>query len=297
VKVEIDRLSDPNSASPAWLGPLAEAVENLDSERCPLLLIATIGTLVDIEIAMSLVYSGRSRPVHVCDTFKDEKAKRGLTNYIENSYVLNPFYAAYRRGLKGGIYRIRDLAPDDYFDSGHRKSFAVTLSVSEELGYLTDDWPQGMEEVTLAVELPGRELAEISLMRPVHKGGFSEHDIGVLDTIAPLIAAVYRRYWASARSRIAHQGTDSTLEDAFDCFGGEILSPRERQVAQLILRGHSGISIGAHLGISTTTVKTHRKNLYAKLGIASHFELFSLFLKGLHPRTVPASTLTGSHSG
>jgi len=52
-------------------------------------------------------------------------------------------------------------------------------------------------------------------------------------------------------------------------------------VAQLILRGHSGISIGAHLGISTTTVKAHRKNLYGKLGIATHFELFSLFLQGL----------------
>lgn len=281
MKVEIAPPSDRLSPAPPWLDPLAEAIENLDNDRCPLLLIATIGSLVDVEIAMSLVYSGRSRPVHVCDTFTDEKAKRGLANYVENTYVLNPFYAAYRQGLEGGVYRIRDLAPDAYFESEHRKSFAVTLSTTEELGYVTDDWPQGMEEVNVAVELPGRELAEISLMRPVRKGGFCEADIRALGEIAPLIAAVYRRYWAGARSRIAHQGTDSAIEDAFECFGGDILSPRERQVAQLILRGHSGISVSAHLGISTTTVKTHRKNLYAKLGIATHFELFSLFLKGL----------------
>lgn len=281
MKPDIEPAADRSSLSPAWLGALAEAIENLDNDRCPLLLIAAIGSVVDVEMAMSLVYSGRSRPVHVCDTFKDEKAKRGLANYVENTYVLNPFYAAYRRGLAGGVHRIRDLAPDAYFESEHRRSFAVTLSATEELGYLTNDWPQGMEEINLVVELPGRELAEISLMRPVRAGGFDDADLRALGEIAPLIGAVYRRYWASARSRIAHESRDSAIEDAFDRFGGETLSPREREVAQLILRGHSGISIGNHLGISTTTVKTHRKNLYGKLGIATHFELFSLFLKGL----------------
>ncbi|GMQ95953.1 MAG: helix-turn-helix transcriptional regulator [Gammaproteobacteria bacterium] len=281
MRAEIAPPSDRLNPARPWLDPLAEAIENLDNDRCPLLLIATIGTVVDVEMAMSVVYSGRSRPVHVCDTFSDEKAKRGLANYVENTYVLNPFYAAYRQGLKGGVYRIRDLAPDAYFESEHRRSFAVTLSATEELGYVTDDWPQGMEEINVVVELPGRELAEISLMRPIRKGGFADADILALGEITPLVAAVYRRYWVDARSRIAHQGTDSAIEDAFDRFGGEILSPREREVAQLILRGHSGISIGTHLGISTTTVKTHRKNLYAKLGIATHFELFSLFLKGL----------------
>ncbi len=281
MKVDIALTSARLSSPPSWFDSLAEAIENIDNDRCPMLLIAVIGWVVDVEMAMSLVYSGRSRPVHVCDTFSDEKAKRGLANYVKNTYVLNPFYAAYRRGLSGGVYRIRDLAPDAYFESEHRKSLAVSLAATEELGYVTNDWPQGMEEINVVVELPGRELAEISLMRPVQKGGFCDADLRALGDIAPLIAAVYRRYWASARSRIAHQSTDSAIEDAFDRFGGDILSPREREVAQLILRGHSGISIGTHLGISTTTVKTHRKNLYAKLGIATHFELFSLFLKGL----------------
>ena len=157
---------------------------------------------------MSLVYSGRSRPVHVCDTFTDEKAKRELANYVKNTYVLNPFYAAYRRGLGGGVYRIRDLAPDAYFESEHRKSLAITLSTTEELGYVTNDWPQGMEEINVVVELPGRELAEISLMRPVRKGGFCDADLRArlgaagtariterytLAAIAPHYLELYRR--------------------------------------------------------------------------------------------------------
>ena len=51
--------------------------------------------------------------------------------------------------------------------------------------------------------------------------------------------------------------------------------------AQLILRGHSSESICFNLGISLGTVKTHRKNAYAKLEISSQSELLSLFLHSL----------------
>ena len=75
----------------------------------------------------------------------------------------------------------------------------------------------------------------------------------------------------------------TSIDGMLDRFGEASLSPREREVAQLILKGHSGTSIGAHLGISQTTVKSHRQNLYGKLGIASQFELFSQFLQSLSP--------------
>ncbi|MBT6825500.1 MAG: helix-turn-helix transcriptional regulator, partial [Rhodospirillales bacterium] len=50
------------------------------------------------------------------------------------------------------------------------------------------------------------------------------------------------------------------------------------EVVSLILRGYSSISIGSMLDISVSTVKVHRKNIYAKLHISSQAELFSLFL-------------------
>jgi DNA-binding CsgD family transcriptional regulator len=52
-------------------------------------------------------------------------------------------------------------------------------------------------------------------------------------------------------------------------------------VALLVLQGASGQDIADTLAISVTTVKTHRKNLYAKLGISTQTELFSLALNAL----------------
>ena len=54
------------------------------------------------------------------------------------------------------------------------------------------------------------------------------------------------------------------------------LSPRQAQVALLILQGHSSISIGLTLGISPQTVKVLRKQLYRKCQISSQGELYYL---------------------
>ena len=55
------------------------------------------------------------------------------------------------------------------------------------------------------------------------------------------------------------------------------LTAREIDVALLIARGRSKTFIADELFISENTVRTHSKNVYAKLGIHSREELISLF--------------------
>ncbi len=46
------------------------------------------------------------------------------------------------------------------------------------------------------------------------------------------------------------------------------LSEREQTVLELIVEGHTAPLIAGHLHLATPTVKTHIKNLYAKLGVS-----------------------------
>ena len=270
--------NDPGGPFP-WLPDLAKAVQNIDNETCPRLLTQAIRKIVDAQFAMVLIYRVDAQPIHLWDTFTSDRQRHGLANYIENTFVLNPVYIAAQSGLAGGVYRVSDLAPDDYLQSGHYRSLGITLSDSEALGYITDNWPRGMDEIAVIVELPDDVIAEISLIRsPNAMGRFTDGEICALDSLTPLISAVFSGYWEKSGIRSGAMPKSSGKEQAFKSFGKGILSPREREVAQLILRGHSGHSISENLGISITTVKTHRKKLYAKLGIATQFELFSLFL-------------------
>ncbi len=49
----------------------------------------------------------------------------------------------------------------------------------------------------------------------------------------------------------------------------EVLSPREIEVTKLLIEGLINKEIAQRLSISTTTVITHRKNIFEKLGIRS----------------------------
>jgi len=264
-----------------WAAKLASALDKSDDPDCFDLILDAIACLLPHDMAMVFVYSRRARPVLIHDTVSDPDAKRGLINYVNDTYILNPAYNAFRRGLEPGIYRINEVAPDDYFSSEHFKNFKIKHARHEEIGYITDGWPRGMEEIFLAVALPDNRLGEICLLRTASSGGFSEDGINRLRLVEPMLGATFRHHWESRHRDEGPEEAALSIDELFENFGSSLLSPREREVAELILKGHSGHSIGEHLGISITTVKSHRQNLYGKLGIATQFELFSLFLKSM----------------
>ena len=276
----MNRTVGSGARSTPWAARFAEAVDAVDDDRCPSLLLDAIGSVVESDMAMSVVYQGRARPLHVCDSFPTERARRGLANYIGGTYVVNPFFVAYRQGLGDGVYRMRELARRMRVRRERLRALPAVVTRSEEIGYVTTDWPTGMQEVDLAIRLPGSSCAEFSLSRAAGSGGFADQDLQELRAIAPLVAAVYRRYWSSRRGRMHHASGDTALDAALDRLGNHALSPREREVARLVLRGFGTPAVAEQLGISATTVKTHRKNLYAKLGIATQSELFARLLHG-----------------
>ena len=96
--------------------------------------------------------------------------------------------------------------------------------------------------------------------------------------LAPAVVAAMRRHWCNLTATYARGPTDA-IEPILVRFLPGLLSPRERSVVELVLRGHSSASIGVRLGISEGTVKNHRKHIHAKLGISGQAELFALFVQ------------------
>lgn len=255
-----------------------QAVEAIDSSEGALALTRALGKVVDFRFALSLIYGRDVTPSYVCDTFSDATAKRALHRYMSSTYLLNPVYAAFHAGLETGVYRIRDLAPDAYVAMERYHEYEIQVLHDEEIGYRTHDWPRGMEELVIAITLPNEELAEISLLNPVENGGFDDEDIARLQFLMPLIVPIVRRSWPLARRTGETAPAGGALDRLLKGFGEDLLTAREQEVMQLILKGHSSHSISCQLDISISTVKSHRRNLYSKFGISTQQELFSRFL-------------------
>jgi len=70
---------------------------------------------------------------------------------------------------------------------------------------------------------------------------------------------------------------ESVLNRQVETLDQTCLSPREKQVALLLLQGMTLRQVAPELGLTASTVATYSKTIYKKLGINSRAELFLLF--------------------
>lgn len=260
---------EPASRSAAWADACAHIIDTLDEPDLPRSLANALCTLVSFDECRQMVYAGAASPVIVFDSLQDHTYRTGLANYLNNSYLISPPYRMYRQGQFSGAYRLGDLAHLATREIDPKK-YRISVLASEEIGYLTEGMPAGNEELCVGLDMRDGACAMISLTRKRSTKGFQPSEMDRIGTVVPVLAAAFRRYWL--RARVPESVAAATLKR---------LSPREREIARLLVDGHSTLSISLRLDISVTTVKTHRKNIYAKLGISTQYELFSLYMKDL----------------
>ncbi|MEZ5732523.1 MAG: helix-turn-helix transcriptional regulator [Paracoccaceae bacterium] len=203
--------------------------------------------------------------------------ERGLTNYLSYTYVINPAYRAFRMGVEPGVYMISDFIQNGGKPTIRDFDLDVHIEETEPIGYRTPGWPKNMAEVIVLVGLPNKTMLDFSFMTPLGSQQTKECKSS-LERLFPILNTILLRQFAINPGSLDAEMTASGQEDRFHDFGGDVLTVREREIAQLILIGHSSNSISLNLEISMPTVKTHRRNIYSKLQISSQAELFSLFL-------------------
>src|SRR5215831_8274089 len=62
-------------------------------------------------------------------------------------------------------------------------------------------------------------------------------------------------------------------------YGRSLFTPREQEIARLVAKGHPNKVIGAIIGISTWTVCTHLRRMFAKIGVGSRAALVARLLE------------------
>jgi DNA-binding CsgD family transcriptional regulator len=224
--------------------------------------------LAPFDLSCVFVYPSVGKPVLAYDGFRGWAAPEVLERYLEGAYLLDCVYSACKHRVAAGLHRLSDIAPDAFFEGEYYNSPEVHPCISAQAGSLA-------EEIVYIVPLKTGATAAYSLMRGHGGRPFAETEMADLRRGEAVVRALLAKQFADL-------GEDSTavaaLEDRFDQLGGGVLSQRERAIVALILQGHSSRSVGLRLGIAEGTVKIHRKNIHAKLGISSQAELFALFL-------------------
>lgn len=251
-----------------WHAALQSALAHSESPQALQYLARALGQLVAVESMMISVESqGQAPRLLYQQGIPDAHRDAVLNRYFAAGYLLDPFCLAVQSGLAEGFYHLQDIAPDNFFDSDYYKAYYLGTGCSEDSYYIAD-------------LSDGRKLS-LSLFQGCSGTRLSAQQIDLLRAVEPMVRDLLGRYARHNLEPGVATLEHASLQAAFDSFGCQVLTDREREVAHMILRGHSVKSTAQDFGISPETVRMHRKNLYLKLGINSQSELFARFIDWL----------------
>jgi DNA-binding CsgD family transcriptional regulator len=186
--------------------------------------------------------------------------------YLPGAYRLDPYFDLHLGRVPAGAYRLRDVAPDAFHRSRYFLDYYEQTTLLDEVTFVA--WPAAGVSLNLCL---GRDVSSGRT--------FAAREIEACQRLAPVVAALAESHWANL---VAGPGpaddVTAMLAAAARRAHGIHLSPRQAEVALLILRGHSTASIAMRLGVSAQTIKVFRKQLYARCAISSQAELFALML-------------------
>lgn len=251
-----------------WHAALQQAFASSETPDALAHLATAIGRLVSVESMMiSLECRGRAPRLLYQQGIPECHRDAVLNRYFAAGYLLDPFCLAVENGLAEGFYHLEDIAPDNFFDSDYYKAYYLGTGCSEDSYFIADIAEDRKISLSLFQGRSGTRL--------------SAGQVDLLRAVEPMVRELLARYARHHLMETPGPAEPVGLQAAFDSFGCQVLTDRERQVAHMILRGHSVKSTAIELGISPETVRMHRKNLYLKLGINSQSELFARFIDWL----------------
>lgn len=191
------------------------------------------------------------------------------SDYLAGAYMLDPIYHFHLERGPSGIYRLLDVAPDQFKRSRYYEWYYGRIGISDEISVILTAGPD--TTITISMGLDGTTGDTFPAHAPkllhAHK-----------DVIIALLEMHFARLVQLAFSDADEYPLPERLIAAVREQLGVSLSRRQAEVALFILRGHSSQSIALNVNISAQTVKVFRKQLYKKCNISSQAELFARFM-------------------
>ena len=245
---------------------LAETIKSLKKNDFSVYFNRWLRTLANHDNTTVLAYFRDETPQILLTDSETRAVHQNMSHvYLSGAYLLDPFYELHNSGADTNLYRMSDIAPDQFSRNQYFLEYYQRTTIIDEIAFII--WPSPQMSVHVCL---GRDVKS--------KRRFTMRELSSAKKVLPIVETLVCGHWENLRFS-SEDHRENVLERMVRLVAethGINLTKRQAEVALLVLRGHSSTSIGLRLGISPQTVKVFRKQLYRKCNISSQAELFAL---------------------
>jgi len=124
-----------------WAQASARVIDALHQPHFPATLIEAIRNVVPFEHTVTFAYCGNRRPIALHSEFPVWKHKVMVADSQEGPYLLDPFYLQSSRTGDPRLVRLRDMAPDRFYQGEYFRNYYVQTELAEEIGFMLNIEP------------------------------------------------------------------------------------------------------------------------------------------------------------
>ncbi|GAB5451103.1 MAG: helix-turn-helix transcriptional regulator [Halioglobus sp.] len=253
-----------------WNKDLSRAIAALGTGDFFPALVAAIRGQVKIDYPQVWLYHRDLPPRVLYHEIPEHAVPAQIDQYLDGPYREDPFYQTSMQQPRAKIYRLSRVTMGKLKESNYYREYYGDTGTQDEAIYLA--------------KLEGGNVINLSMMRLPGNGPFTEQEYETLYLLAEPISELIKSHSEHnefAVNNLIQPGIDHQIDLAFRTFGESMLSPREKDVLELMLRGYGTDTSAERLEIAVETVRRHRKSIYRKLDVSSQTDLFSLFLNSM----------------
>jgi DNA-binding CsgD family transcriptional regulator len=253
-----------------WNLDISRAIATLGTDEFFPALVQAVNGQVRIDYPQVWLYHRELPPRVLYHEIPEEAVASQIDQYLEGPFSEDPFYRTSMDQPRAKIYRMSRITLGKLQQSDYYRDYYGDTGTVDEAVYLS--------------KLRGGNVINLSMMRLPHHGEFTDQEYESLYLLAEPISELIKCHSEHDDFAVTHliqPDIDHQIDLAFRTFGASILSPREKDVLELMLRGYGTELTGDRLGIAVETVRRHRKSIYRKLDVSSQTDLFSLFINAM----------------
>jgi len=262
-------MTDINQLS-KWNLDISRAIAALGTEKFFPALVQAIKGQVRIDYPQIWLYHRDLPPRVLYHEIPNHAIEAQIDQYLEGPYQEDPFYHTSLHQPRAKIYRLSRVTMGKLRESDYYRNYYADTGTCDEVVYVA--------------KLQAGNVINLSMMRLNEREPFSDQEYENLYLLAEPVSELLRSHTEHndfAATNLIQPGIDHQIDVAFRTFGASLLSPREKDVLELMLRGYGTDTSAERLDIAVETVRRHRKSIYRKLDVSSQTDLFSLFLNSL----------------